>query len=236
MGFNPFTDFQVELALAYAYFANIAVKKLHDRFDFPDFVRLEQRTPDINHYIPFEQPSQTVIHRVLKVFQRDPRVTIPQCDIPFRLDLNGVHVGYDHGTTVWVRFMDPAPQYAGFAWDSATTYNLGDLTVASDGETYKSLQAANTNHTPTTSPTWWAVFPFPESIADLVVRYAFAEALREDGQFDKAQAEEQAVIQEAITKVAAMVNLAFDTISDQARSPGRYRPPMQTIFAGGSGK
>jgi hypothetical protein len=228
MGFDPTTDFTVNMALAYGTFINIAVKKLHDRFDLPDWVLVEQRTPDANHYVSFEQPGQKVIHRALKVYQRDPRVTLPQCDVPFRLDSNGVHVGYDHGTTVWLRYMQPAPQYAGVAWGSSATYKVGDMVIDTGGtaESYVSLLASNLNHQPSTNPTWWSLTPFPESAADLVIRYAFAEALREDGQFDKAASEEQAVLSDAVTKVAAMINLAFDPISDQARPPGRYRLPL----------
>jgi hypothetical protein len=235
MGFDPLADFQSNIALSYATFVNIGVKKLHDRFDLPDWVLIEQRTPDTNHYISFEQLGQNVIHRVLKVFQRDPRVTIPQCDVPFRLDSNGVHVGYDHGTTVWLRYMQPAPQYAGVLWSSATTYQTGYRVVdPTSFESYVSLQNSNLNHQPNSSPTWWVLTPFPESAADLVIRYAFSEALREDGQFDKANSEEQAVLTDAVAKVAAMINLPFDPISDQARPPGRYRLPL--TVSGGGGK
>jgi hypothetical protein len=237
MGITTANNLLVDLAQAYGVFINGAVKKLHDRFDFPDFVLLEQRTPDANHYIPWEQSTQKVIHRALKVYQRDPRVTIPQFEIPFHLDVNGVHCGYDHGTSVWLRFMEPAPQFSGSIWFSSLTYKIGDqlLDMNGDGNNYISLQNSNTNHQPYLSPTWWQLVPFPESIADLTVRLAFCETLREDGQFDKAQAEEAAVIQEAISKVAAMINVAFDTISDQARTASRYHPPVTTIVAPGGG-
>jgi len=233
MGITTDNNLLVDLAKAYAAFVNSAVKKLHDRFDFPDFVLLEQRTPDSNHYVAWEQPSLKIIHRALKVYQRDPRVTIPQFEIPFRTDATGVHVGYDHGTNIWLKYMEPAPQYPGSIWFSTITYNLGDrvLDANGDGNCYTAIQGSNTNHQPTISPTWWRLDPFPESIADLTVRLAFCEALREDGQFDKAASEEAAVIQEAIGKVAAMINVPFDTISDQARAASRYRPPSQTLFA-----
>ncbi len=43
-------------------------------------------------------------------------------------------------------------------WSSATTYAAGTkviVTAAGDHHIYESLQAANTNHNPKTSPTWW---------------------------------------------------------------------------------
>jgi hypothetical protein len=234
-----------DLAIAYIYFLNIAVKKLHARFDFPCWTLLEQRTPDANHYVAWQQPSLKIIHRALKVYQRDPRTTFPQGEIPFRQDVTGIHVGYDHGTNIWLKYMEPAPFYAFELWDATVSYVAdGPVAYISSSQisptrslinTYRSLQNSNLNHNPEVSPTWWQIVPFPESVADLTVRYAFAEALREDGQFDKAQAEENAVIQDAVTKIAAMINVPFDTITDQARPPSRYKP-ASPAFAFGGGK
>lgn len=45
------------------------------------------------------------------------------------------------------------------AWSGATTYALGDRVVVLNGllgSVFESLQATNLNHTPATSPTWWA--------------------------------------------------------------------------------
>ena len=42
------------------------------------------------------------------------------------------------------------------AWSSGTTYALGDRVIlTSTHKVYESLQAANTNNAPATSPTWW---------------------------------------------------------------------------------
>jgi hypothetical protein len=48
------------------------------------------------------------------------------------------------------------PHASETAYNPATTYGLGDVVVvAADHRTYESLQAGNTGHTPSTSPTWW---------------------------------------------------------------------------------
>lgn len=43
------------------------------------------------------------------------------------------------------------------AYNAATTYVLGDKIIVTTGDhhIYESLQAGNTGHTPSTSPTWW---------------------------------------------------------------------------------
>jgi hypothetical protein len=40
-------------------------------------------------------------------------------------------------------------------YDAAETYQLNALVIGDDGNTYKSLQNANTNHAPSGNPTWW---------------------------------------------------------------------------------
>ena len=48
----------------------------------------------------------------------------------------------------------PETDYA--AWNSGTTYALGDRVIrTATHKVYESAQAANTNHTPETSPEWW---------------------------------------------------------------------------------
>lgn len=45
------------------------------------------------------------------------------------------------------------------AWSSGTTYDIGEhATRSGAGFIYQSLQAGNINHTPESSPTWWAQF------------------------------------------------------------------------------
>lgn len=49
-----------------------------------------------------------------------------------------------------------APYETATAWNSGTTYASG-VFVYDGNVIYTSLQASNTNHVPSTSPTWWAV-------------------------------------------------------------------------------
>ena len=66
---------------------------------------------------------------------------------------NGNTTGENPLTNGGVRWVESI-EYA-----SGTTYPLGRLvyrtTAANEKRIYKSLQASNTNHEPTTSPTWW---------------------------------------------------------------------------------
>lgn len=48
-------------------------------------------------------------------------------------------------------------------WSATESYRAGSRVIGDDGKTYKSLQAANTNHTPSTSPAWWEVWALSTS-------------------------------------------------------------------------
>ncbi|MCK5614308.1 hypothetical protein KAR91_71240 [Candidatus Pacearchaeota archaeon] len=48
-------------------------------------------------------------------------------------------------------------EFGVMVWDALTTYNNKSYAAGSDGLVYKSLQNANTNHDPTSSPSWWAL-------------------------------------------------------------------------------
>src|SRR5947208_3076060 len=120
--------------------------------------------------------------------------------------------------------MKLAPQFSATLWSAATAYAIGDLVYDdTSGNTYISIQAG-TNHLVTDAAYWTAV-PFPEEIADLVVRGATAEALREDGQFDKGKDEEASTWADAAIKFGVQLRQPFDIVTDQSRMATRYRPP-----------
>lgn len=45
-------------------------------------------------------------------------------------------------------------------WSPEITYDLGDIVVTSNGDLYRSLQAANADNEPSTSPTFWEELEF----------------------------------------------------------------------------
>jgi len=223
MGIDPTMDFPPDLAESYVDFINLAVKKLYPLYDWPEWTFIEQRTPAA-HYIDWAQAGQSAIGRVLKVYCRDPQTTDGIVDIPFSLSSAGIFCGFEHGTNVWLKYIKPAPQYSATVWASGTTYPLNGLTYEpTGGNSYISIQAANTNHAPATNPTWWTLVDFPEQIVVQAIRLAYAEALREDGQNEKADAEEKMAFDEAQAGANILVHPSYDPITDQSRTAPRYR-------------
>lgn len=52
---------------------------------------------------------------------------------------------------------------SGRVWASGTTYAEGD-DVLDRGVLYRSLQASNTNHAPSSSPSWWMAYERPDAV------------------------------------------------------------------------
>lgn len=165
-----------------------------------------------------QQPTAQItdIGKVLKVYIVDPRTADGPFDIPFRLEDTAIHVGFDHGTTVWIKFMSRPPVYSLDVWDKDTAYS-GRTVVFEPvtGNCYFSATDNNLNHPPATSPTYWILVPFPAVIADVVWRGAYSDALREEGQTDKATVEEQAALQELKEAIARNLGNRYDMLTDQ---------------------
>lgn len=164
-----------------------------------------------------KQPTEQIsdIGKVLKVYPVDPRTSDGPFDIPFRLYDTAIHVGYDHGTKVWIKFMSRASVYTLTVWDLTITYSSGDLAYDPvSGNCYRSLQSNNTNHA-VTNPSWWSLVPFPYVIAEPVWRGAYSDALRDEGLHAKAAAEEQAAMNELQLAISRNLTTRFDQLTDQ---------------------
>ncbi len=214
LGLDPSTDLLVDQASALTSFINIWVSRLYDKFDWPEWTVTEERTP-VNHYVDFDQAGLTPIGRVYKVYLLNPDTTRGPLDTFFRLGALGVHVGFDHGTTVFIKFTKRAPKFTAVVWDSTVSYAIGDLVYDPvSGNVYSGVTAANIAHAVTLSANWTLV-PFPFALADPVVRGAYSDALREEGQTDKGMAEEQAAGQAQVERAATFAAPDYDPLTGQ---------------------
>jgi hypothetical protein len=69
---------------------------------------------------------------------------------------------------------------------------------------------------------FWDLVPFPFALVDAVVRGAYADALKESGQADKAAAEEQAVPTETTVRTGAETAPQYAPLTDQQQPSSRY--------------
>lgn len=157
IGLDPEDNlFLTNEALALVTFINAWVGKMYDAEDFGELTKTERRVP-VSHVVgygndPLLAPpdvNATPIGRMLKAYLLDPATTRWPVDTPYRLTENGVHVGFEHGPYVWLKFMPPAPTFTGDPWDSSRTYSKGELTYSPrSGECYTSKTNNNRGNDP----------------------------------------------------------------------------------------
>jgi hypothetical protein len=74
---------------------------------------------------------------------------------------------------------------------------------------------------PQPDPTWQLI-PFPFALVDMVLRGAYADALSEWGQVEKAAAEEKQSTEELVARAGAFLGPPYDKITDQEQPQPRY--------------
>jgi hypothetical protein len=80
----------------------------------------------------------------------NPRTTPAMLeDSPFGLFESRVHCGFEHGTSVWLKYLPPLPVFTHDIWDRTVTYIVDEPVYSPiSGECYKSLINGNIGHDP----------------------------------------------------------------------------------------
>lgn len=231
-GLDPNANFLADQANAFVTFINSWVRRLYDRFDWPEWTVIEVRTPT-NHVVPYVAGGGTTpIGKVYKVYLRDPQLTSGPIDTPFKLSEAGIHCGFQHGTNVWIKFCRPAPKFTVALWINTKAYAVGDVVYnEADGNCYSAI--ATSTGVALTDNTKWTVVLFPAALSDLVVRGALSDVMRDEGKGDLAQAEEAQTNAQTLEKAAQQVASELDPITDQAGNASRYRAGGKVNLGGG---
>lgn len=151
-------------------------------------------------YVDLEQYLATPIGDVFEVYSAEPRKTGTCRTIPFRIASGRIEFdtaaissagvsATDTGGGVWIEFRIRPSEFNSTVWSAATAYALGEVAyVAATGLCYRAI-LAGTNHAPASSPTYWTAEPMPYVLAPSILQAAYSDALKEDGQHDKARSE-----------------------------------------------
>lgn len=145
----------------------------------------------LNRYVSLDQPGQTPIGEVLGVYERNPNLNRAAGVLPYTLSEHGLQMRVDAPDSVWVQFRRLPPEFTAADWSSTADYATGDrVYLAGTGECYEAL-SSSTNKDPSAEAESWQRLLFPRVLSDYVKYAAYADALREDGQADKARMEEK---------------------------------------------
>lgn len=170
LGLDPAKEFLTDEGESLASYINAWVRRTWDSADFPEWATIKEFAPDQNHIVfwrsfPSGEPSPVVLSRPLKVYLVDPRLSPYPIDTPFREWDEGLHVGFDHGASVWIKYLGTAPRFTSVKWDATRSYGGGELTYSpQSGECYKSLVAGNLGNDP--------VLGFTAALATSITQFA----------------------------------------------------------------
>jgi hypothetical protein len=112
--------------------------------------------PDGNHIVPYDVLSPVdfgtttlQIYTTLHVYLVDPNTTDTPIITDHRLNDQGIHCGYDHGSNVWIRYIEPSPRFTAEQWAANITYSKGDTVYSfTSGECYRSTVSNNFGNDP----------------------------------------------------------------------------------------
>lgn len=149
-------------------------------------------TGDYERIVAYDQPGENVFHDVLGVYRRDPR-RFPAAPLPlgFRLLDDGILLPTDAPATVFIQYRKAPPRLTTTAYDAAATYTPDDVFyLPATGECYVPLETVS-GTSPLDLPGLFELQAIPFAVADAAARMAKADYLADDGQDDKAFAQER---------------------------------------------
>lgn len=157
-GYSPESgNFLSNQAIPIGEYISQWIERLWAAEDWPELVHILAATPDQNHIVPYDAlnpapsatQSQYHIGRVIAVYLVDPGTTNVPITTKFTLKDSGIHCGFEHGTNVWIKYMEPAPTFTAIPWVANTSYANGDVVYSPNtGDCYKSRVDYNIGHDP----------------------------------------------------------------------------------------
>ena len=169
---------------------------------------------EFSRYIALEQTGKTPIGEVVEVRTSQPNLS-PSTDrvVPFRIGSDRIELDPIGVLSAWVEYRIRPSEMSATTHSMATAYAAGDrVYLASTGQTYRAL-ANNTGQLPSGAPNVWSVEPMPYILAPYVTHAAYCDALREDGQHDKARVER--------AEAESLLDDEMDKINQQQRQTAR---------------
>lgn len=156
-GYSPESgNFISNQAIPIGEYINDWVGRLYAQEDWPEWTKIIRCTPNASHIVPYEAVTGNVfstnpfkIGRVLTVYLVDPSTTRAPISTRFTLREEGIHCGYEHGTYVWIKYIEPAPEFTAAPWRAEITYAKDEPVYVPDtGDCYRSMINNNRGHNP----------------------------------------------------------------------------------------
>jgi hypothetical protein len=159
MGLEPNENFMVTEAIALGQYLNQWVDRTFPSRDLPEWTTIHQFAPDTNHIVPWDAfavdlagGTMVKLGTVFEVYLIDPSTTYAPTATDYTEQPEGIHVGFEHGTYVWIKYQEPPPRFTAESWLADQNYVLDDVAYSyTTGEVYRSKATGNQGHDPATS-------------------------------------------------------------------------------------
>ena len=162
-GYSPESgNFITNQAIPIGEYINDWVGRLYAQEDWPEWTKIVKAVPDpTTHIVPYFDTIATngagsdiryTIGRVITVYLVDPETNRAPITTRFALQEDGIHCGYEHGTFVWIKYIEPPPTFTAVVWQAQATYSKNDVVYwPNTGECYTSKVNNNIGNDPTTN-------------------------------------------------------------------------------------
>ncbi len=155
-------------------------------------------------FISLDQPAQTSISEVFMVRDSNPKTQADSIELQWYLSENGIQI-VPARTDAWVFFRRHHPRLTGGTYNrtAGTRYSVGEqvydirlgnfyeLAAPSAGATPGLTVANGTDTSPSGNTSLWTKVDIPDVLRNYLIRGAFADYLRHNGQMDQSHPAER---------------------------------------------
>lgn len=192
MGLDSLASLQASTRASLTEYLNSRIHVAWGWDRWPELCTFELRdvvTNDGVRSIPLESGALTAIGEIFGVYIDNPDTALSPRETQWALRSDRIILDPSRQETqLYIYYRTRPSQFSSVSWSAATTYAAGDIVRFTDGHCYLAT-AASTGQLPTNASFWQKV-PVPAILSEYLKTAIYSDTLREDGQLDKAQAEE----------------------------------------------
>lgn len=168
--------------------------------------------PASSFIIPFEQEGEEIIDAIFEVWRTNPVNASYPAEQGYQIVRSGIQLisnaGWNASTTnnsitysapvanpVFIYYRIEPPDFTGAAYSTTVEYAVREIVLFEDSDDvqnyWKCVVATTGNQSPDNTPARWEIIEIPDAFFQYALYKGYADWLRQDGQFDKAVAQEK---------------------------------------------
>lgn len=203
-------------------FINRNIKAGWEFFEWPWSLRTEERTPDSDNLIEYEQTGETAIADVIACYRYDPYGENGPVQVGYELTSDGIQFfNQNVFDPTYVYFREQVPIYTGADYNAITVYAPGDKAFYPTTGDYYICILASTGNVPTNT-TYWRRLTIPYDLMEYVVAASAGDLLLSNGQNDR-----------GFQLRGEAQNILLNEVEKYTRQQS-YRPLRRTFFTHGT--